>query len=371
MLTQQLHNYVAQLKQTGLHRKRQVFEKNVLSFSSNDYLSLTNHPKVKQAYQTAFVTNPVGGGGSMVVCGYHEAHRALEKAFANALQVDDCLVFSSGFAANLCLVNLFKRLNAPILMDKEVHASIYEGIALSEADYVRYHPHDLTDAAAKMSQMPEQSVVLTESIFSMSGDKTPLKVLNQLVKSHSLKLFVDEAHAFGVVGPEGLGSVKEAQLSQVDVPLRVIPFGKGMGAHGAIVAGLGLWIDALLQSARPFIYSTALSPAFAHGLLETLTILRASDDRRAKLSFLVQYFRQAIQQSPLTWRDSETPIQQLQLGCPLRALSYASRLQEHGILCLPMRQPTVTKKETGLRIILNYDHQPEDIDKLFQCLHEN
>lgn len=146
--------------------------------------------------------------------------------------------------------------------------------------------------------------------------------------------------------------------------------GKAFAASGAIVAGQSVWIDALLQSARSHIYSTAISPAYAFGLLETLPIIRGADERRTKLSQLVSYFREAVCHSPYQWRDSCSPIQQLQLGCPHRALQYAKKLQELSILCLPMRQPTVNKQETGLRIVLNYHHQPEHIDHLFKCLEQ-
>lgn len=370
MIINQLNNYLSGVKQEGLYRQRQVIDVNggALLFSSNDYLSLANDPQVKKAYQVGFERYPVGSGGSMVVCGYHSAHQALEKAFAEALGVDDCILFSSGFAANLSVISTFAGVGASVLIDKAVHASIYDGLRLSNANYVRYRHHSLADAALKMQAMPTNTVVMTESIFSMSGQITPLVAMDQLAKSYQYDLCIDEAHAFGITGREGLGAVVGAGLTQEDVALRVIPFGKACGAQGAIVAGQGVWIDAILQSARPYIYSTALSPAYAQGMLETLAIVRRADERRAKLANLVSYFRQAIKTSSLHWRDSQTPIQQLQLGCPHRALSYAKRLREQSIICLPMRQPTVSKLETGLRIILNYNHQPEHIDRLFKCL---
>ena len=370
MIINQLNDYLSGIKKEGLYRQRQVIDVSGgnLLFSSNDYLSLADDPQVKQAYQVGFARYPSGSGGSMVVCGYHSAHQTLEKAFAAALGVDDCLLFSSGFAANLSVISMLAHAKASVLIDKAVHASIYDGLKLSGANYVRYRHHELADAALKMQTMPDNTVVMTESIFSMSGQITPLVKMNKLVKSHQYELLVDEAHAFGITGREGLGAVVEAGLTQDDVPLRVLPFGKAFGAQGAIVAGQGAWVDAILQSARPYIYSTAISPALAHGMLETLTLIRRADERREKLTHLVRYFREAIKSSPLQWRDSHTPIQQLQLGCPHRALSYAAKLREQSIICLPIRQPTVSKLETGLRIILNYNHQPEHIDRLFKCL---
>ena len=370
MLTDQLKQYSFDLMQQGLHRKRQVNKHSdgIINFSSNDYLSLASDPRIKKAYQQGFERYSVGSGGSMVVCGYHSAHKALEHAFAKALSVDDCLLFSSGYAANLSVVGLLARFNTHLIVDKGVHASIYDGLTLSGAAYTRYKHNNLPDLRLKVKMAPANSIIMTEGVFSMSGQLAPLGEIAQLSEDYQYPLIVDEAHSFGLLGREGLGAVILHQLTQVDVPLRIIPLGKAFGASGAIVAGEGAWIDALLQSARPYIYSTAISGAFAHGLLDTLEIVREADERRAKLGELVHYFREAIRNSPLNWRDSSSPIQQLQLGCPERALAYANKLHEQFIVCLAMRRPTVSLQETGLRVILNYDHQFEDIDRLFRCI---
>ncbi len=368
MLTHRLKQHRIALIKLGLHRTRQVHptDERVINFSSNDYLSLTDDPRIKKAYQDGLNHHPVGSGGSMLVCGYHAAHKAVEAAFSEALGVDDCLLFSSGYAANLSVIALLAQFNAHILIDKGVHASIYDGLRLSQASYSRYLHQNVSDLALKNKKLPETTVILTEGTFSMSGQSAPLREMAQVGRP----LIVDEAHAFGVLGQEGLGSVVQHQLTQAEVPLRIIPLGKAFAASGAIVAGHTLWVDALLQSARPYIYSTAISPAFSHGLLETLKIIRAADDRREKLRDLVQYFRQAIKGSPLTWADSASPIQQLQLGCSHLALQYADKLREHDIICTAMRKPTVSQQETGLRIILNYAHQPAHIDSLLNCLYQ-
>ncbi len=368
-LTVKLQQQAVARRQQGLHRQRHVqhVQQNTINFSSNDYLSITTESRVKAAYQVGFNRFPAGSGGSMVVCGYHPAHRDLEREFAEALHVDDALLFSSGYVANLAIIHLLHDMQVSFLIDKGVHASIYDGLRLAKAQYQRYLHHNMPDFAKKIDGSSNQTVVITESIFSMSGQQARLEEMALLTKAKQLGLIVDEAHGFGVIGPNGLGGVMRAQLTQADVPLRMIPFGKAMGGYGAVVAGQGLFIDALLQM-RPAVYSTAMSPAYAHGLLEAFRVIREADDRRTKLSHLIQYFREAVNQSPLQWRDSHTPIQQLQLGCPHRAALAAAKLLEHSICCVPMRQPTVTKEETGLRVILNYHHEPEQIDLLFNCL---
>ena len=368
MLINALKQHAITLKEQGLHRDRGVglADKGVVNFSSNDYLSLTMDPHIKKAYQHGFKHYPAGSGGSMVVCGYHATHKALEAAFSEALGVDDCLLFPSGYAANLSVIALLAQFDAHILIDKGVHASIYDGIRLSTPSYSRYLHQNLADLAIKNEKSPTTTVIMTEGTFSMSGQSAPLRDIAKLGR----QMLVDEAHSFGILGREGLGAVMAHQLTQDEVPLRIIPLGKAFAASGAIVAGQADWIDALLQSARPHIYSTAISPAFSHGLLATLQVIRDADDRREKLQDLVQYFHQAIERSPLQWAHSFSPIQQLQLGASHLAIDYADKLREQSIVCSPMRQPTVSRQETGLRIILNYHHQRTDIDRLFNGLHQ-
>lgn len=366
ILLTRLRNSLYEAHASGLHRKRiaSYDNKAFLNFSSNDYLSLVSDPRVKKAYQAGYEHYPVGSGGSPLVSGYHAVHRQFERAFADALGVEDCLFFSSGYAANLGLMALLARLDALVFMDKASHASIYDGATLAGARFKRYRHCDIDDLKSKLVSN-DSTVVFTESVFSMSGQIAPLAELDKLSIQHEFELFVDEAHAFGVMGDEGLGLVNALNLTP---PLRVIPLGKAFAGSGAIIAGRKDWIDALLQSARSYIYSTAPSPALAYGLLGTLDIIRASDDRRSKLIQLIAYFREAIINSGLAWRDSTSAIQQLQLGCPHRAQVWFEALLKQSIICFPMRSPTVTKQETGLRVILNYHHQPEDIDRLFRVL---
>jgi 8-amino-7-oxononanoate synthase len=368
--TEKLQNFTQNLSLQGLYRKRQfVCDSALLNFSSNDYLSLCTHPQIKESYQEGFAKYPTGSGGSMLVCGYHPIHQELEEGFAEALQVDACILFSSGYAANLSVANLLSELESYVIVDKNIHASVYDGLKLSNVAYSRYLHNDLHSLSSKISAYP-QSVVITEGVFSMSGKIPDLQKINQICRKHHSTLLVDEAHAFGIFGPQGLGSVMQHQLTQDEVPLRVIPFGKALASQGALIAGKKEWIEGLLQVARPHIYSTAMSPALTFGLLQTLKIIRAADSRRDKLQELIHYFRSKIADTVFKWEDSMSPIQQLQLGCPHQACSLADALKKQSIVCLPMRQPTVNKLETGLRISLNYDHNVADIDRLFACLLE-
>ncbi|MFY7698292.1 MAG: aminotransferase class I/II-fold pyridoxal phosphate-dependent enzyme [Legionella sp.] len=368
MLFNRLKLFKQELSRQGLYRQlNHGDQEGLINFSSNDYLSLSVDKAVQRAYQTGFKYYPVGSGGSRLING-HRMHRYAERAFAEALGVDDCILFSSGYAANLALTALLAALNAEVIVDKAVHASIYDGLALRKILPIRYRHNDLGQLRSQLRKAGEHSAIITESIFSMSGQITPLKKIVSLSNHYKSTLFVDEAHAFGLCGKQGLGRIIDCDLTQEDVPIRVIPLGKAFGACGAILAGKKVWLDALLQVARPLIYSTAISPAMAYGYMLNLEVVRAADNRREKLHELIVYFRQAIGPSSLSWRDSSSAIQYLRLGCSRLALAYANHLYERGIYCQAIRCPTVSQSDTGLRITLNYNHQTENIDYLFSCL---
>jgi len=371
MLSDRLSVQLDTLKAQGLYRQRNMFvaHPNVVQFSGNDYLSLGHDRLLNRAFARGFDLCSVGSSGSMLISGYHPSHLQLEAAFSAALGTEDCLLFTSGYVANLSVMNLLSHIGAIVLLDKAVHASIYDGLKYSAVSYVRYRHQDMKDLVQKIGNAPEHALLLTEGIFSMSGYLPPLDQIQALLQAKNLNLIVDEAHAFGIIGKDGLGATHHAGLSQQQVPLRVIPLGKAFACFGAIVAGQRLWIDALLQISRAFIYSTAISPACAYGMIETLNIVRSADDRRRKLNDLVAYFKQKVTRSHLQWRESHTPIQQLQLGCPHLSMKLSAQLRAANIVCVAIRQPTVPKLEVGLRVILNAHHQPEDIDNLFHHLH--
>jgi 8-amino-7-oxononanoate synthase len=362
--------YTEDLSQKGLLRVRAISSKDdLLRFDSNDYLSLTQDMRIANAYQQGYQLHPSGSGGSVLINGYHAAHQDVERAFAQWLGVDECLLFSSGYAANLALTALLGQLKASCFIDKGVHASIYDGLALSQVAFIRYLHNDLDDLSRKLPLYPTHSALITEGIFSMGGQMAPLSSISSLCSQNQVELFVDEAHSIGVLGKEGRGAVDLHGLTQSLVPLRIIPLGKAFAAQGALIAGQANWINALLQAARSLIYSTASSPALSYGLLKTLEIVIASDAKRAHLRALIECFRDSIAHSPFQWADSITPIQQLHLGCPHLAMHYATELKKQGISCSAIRQPTVSKKASGLRIVLNHSHYPEQIIQLFQQIH--
>jgi 8-amino-7-oxononanoate synthase len=369
ILEDKIVEFTADLERQGLQRTRQL-RKPVTTqrvcFDSNDYLSLASDERIVQAYQRGYSMYPSGSGASMLLSGYHENHRNVEQAFARFLEVDDCLLFSSGYAANLAVTALLGRIGSKCLIDKGIHASIYDGLSLSQVTYTRYIHNDINDLNKKLTA--DCTSVITEGIFSMSGQIAPLSDMSLLCQKQGSALIVDEAHSFGVLGTQGRGSVTHHGLAQAEVPLRIIPLGKAFVAQGAVVAGRANWINALLQAGRSLIYSTAISPALSYGLLKTLDVVAGADQRRARLFELIDLFREHITNSPLQWAQSHTAIQQLQLGCPHLAQYYARQLEAEGFSCSAIRAPTVAPKHTGLRIILSSSHKPEQIQQLFNKL---
>jgi 8-amino-7-oxononanoate synthase len=348
----------------GLHRRRQLTDFCLHNFSSSDYLALSLDNDLQKHYQDGFASHAVGSTSSALLNGYAKPHQDLEQYFAKILGVEAALLFSTGYVANLSLVNFLAQVAAHLLIDKFVHASIYDGIKFSGIKYKRYKHNNIQDLASKRALLPtSQTVVITEGIFSMTGQIAKLDEISRL----GCHLVVDEAHAFGVVGPQGLGTIAQFSLNK-NVPLRLITFGKAMAGSGAIIAGDAVWLDALLQCARPYIYSTAISPAYAYGLRFALDKVLLADARRAYLQELISYFRDKVKDSNLVFTDSITPIQQLKLSCPQQALKCAEFLRVRGIICFAIRQPTVSKQDTGLRIILNYNHTSDAIDALFLAL---
>lgn len=369
-LQEAIQNYTALKKNKGLLRTRVIAnnDKQALNFNSNDYLALTGEPRIAAAYQKGYQLYPSGSGGSMLLSGYHEIHHAVERAFAAFLDVDDCILMSSGYAANLAVTSLLGQIRATCLIDKSVHASIYDGLKLADVKYKRFLHNDLNDLNKQLNTSAINPVVITEGIFGMSGQQASLHEMHRIGASQQAVFIVDEAHSIGVLGMQGQGAVALHQLGQHEIPLRIIPLGKAFAGQGALIAGQQLWIDAILQAGRSLIYSTAISPALAYGLLETLTAVREADDRRYKLARLIHYFKQRIDHSPLTWSASTSTIQQLQLGCPHLALFYAAELSARGIHCSAIRPPTVPMQSAGLRIIINAAHREQHIDQLFHQL---
>jgi len=368
-LEHSLKEFLKTLDQKGILRARSLntldSSKYQLCFCSNDYLGLSNRKDIREFYRDGFQQFATGSGASPLIAGYHPVHKALEEDFCTALNCEAGLLFSSGYTANLGVMALLGRLQINTLIDKAVHASMYDGLKLSSAKFSRYIHQDIETLRKKI--VPNSTVV-TEGIFSMSGYQPDLRSIADITASNESVLFVDEAHSFGITGTEGLGSVNHAGLNEQKVPLRIIPFGKSFASMGAIVVGKKEWIEVLLQVARSCIYSTAISPAVAYGIRKSLHFIREADEHRAHLDALIEYFKNCRKVSGFEWSNSDTPVQRIKIGGYKQAALVHQYLQSSGINTQLIRYPTVNVSETSLRICLTVNHTFNAVDRLFDAL---
>lgn len=341
-----------------------------LNFSSNDYLGLSQHPAIVKAWQQGADRYGVGSGGSGHVSGYSEAHRALEELLADWLGYPRALLFISGFAANQAVIAALAGKEDRIVADRLSHASLLEAASLSPAQLRRFQHNDsrhLDDLLAK--PLSGQQLVVTEGIFSMDGDSAPLAEVSQAARAAGALLLVDDAHGIGALGEEGRGS---CYAQQVRPDLLIVTFGKAFGVSGAAVLCSEALADYLLQFARHLIYSTAMPPAQAMAISASLAVIRQADGaaRREKLGALIDRFRAGAQALDVRMTASQSAIQPLIVGDNGRALDLAARLRQAGCWVTAIRPPTVPPGTARLRLTLTADHEPQDIDRLLEALHD-
>ena len=340
----------------------------LIDFGSNDYLGLARHPRLIEALVAAAKAG-VGARASHLLGGHHDAHEALQRALAEWIGYPRALLFSTGYmAAQGALTALLGRHDL-CLQDRLNHACLIDGARLADADLQRY-PHADADAAAGLLQAaPERRALLvSDSVFSMDGDIAPLAELAALAQRERAWLMVDEAHGLGVLGPQGRGACAEAGLAARDVPVWMGTLGKALGGCGAVIAGSADLIDALVNSARSYIYTTALPPALAQAMVVAVELAREADAERVHLRALIAHFRMGA--AELGWKllPSVTPIQPLIVGDSSAAVALSQRLEAAGCYCPAVRPPTVPKGSARLRISLSAAHTVEDVEALLRAL---
>jgi len=367
-------------KASGLYRSRQVVdgpqgvEVNVdgrvlLSFCSNDYLGLANHPAVVAAFHKGLDEYGAGSGAAHLITGHCRAHHALEEELADFTGRPRALLFSTGYMANLGAMAALVGRGDRVFEDRSNHASLLDGARLSGARLVRYRHGDAQDLEQHLQSAPAgEHLVATDGVFSMDGDLAPLAPLAAVAARQAAWLLVDDAHGFGVVGPGGRGTVAQAGLGREQVPVLVGTLGKACGTFGAFVAGDEALIETLIQQARTYIYTTAPPPAVAAATRAALQLVRDGDWRRAQLELLVRRFRAGAAQLGLQLQDSMTPIQPLLVGTPARALRLSEALRAQDILVTAIRPPTVPEGLARLRITLSAAHSEAQVDRLLDVL---
>lgn len=332
-----------------------------LNFSSNDYLGLADDAELKETYAGNVWRWGAGSGASRLVCGTMSPHLDLEDFLASLKRSEAALAFSSGFATATGTLSALCGKGDVVILDKLCHASLIDGARLSGAT-MRVFPHNDLDRLDHLLQWARdetgteaRTIVVTESVFSMDGDRAPLPEIVELKERHHAWLLLDEAHAFGVIGPEGRGLAAEFGLESL-VDLQMGTLSKAVGLSGGYVCASRDVVDLLINRARTFIYSTAPPPALAATAIEALEIIRGErgDELRRKLHSNVSRLDEG----------AESAIVPVVVGENEEAIAMSERLRQKGFLVPAIRYPTVPRGTARLRVTLSAAHRGEDVEAL-------
>ncbi|MBW8079140.1 MAG: 8-amino-7-oxononanoate synthase [Gallionella sp.] len=347
-----------------------VDDKSYLAFCSNDYLGLANHPQLISALQNGAQQWGVGAGAAHLVSGHFAPHHQLEIQLAEFVHKPAALLFSTGYMANLGVVQALVGKADTVFADKLNHASLNDAMLLSRAQIKRYRHGDMTQLTEQLAQTKNgRKLIITDAVFSMDGDLAPLPELLALCEQHDAWLLVDDAHGFGVLGQQGRGSLAHFNLDSPRI-IYMATLGKAAGVSGAFVAAEQVVIDTLINHARSYVYTTATPPALSVALLQSLQLIRQGDDRRAHLQNLIAQLRDGLSDLPWSLMPSATAIQPLLIGENKMALQLSEGLRERGIWVAAIRPPTVPLGTARLRITLSAAHGDADVMQLVEALHE-
>lgn len=337
-----------------------IERKEYIDFSSNDYLGLSNHPKLIKAGIEAINEFGAGACGSRLLSGDLELHHKLEEETARFKNKEAVLFFNSGYQANTGIISALYGSKDAIFLDRLSHASIIDGVLLSQAKFFRFRHNDSEDLKTLLKKERtryKNCLIITESVFSMDGDKAPLKELVYLKEKYDCSIFADEAHATGIFGANGSGMVEEEGLSgKIDFIMGT--FSKALGGFGAYLAASKKIRDYLINTCRSFIYSTALPASVAACNLAALDLIKDEPFRRQKLLKSVEIFRDSLKKRGFKVKG-ESQITPVIIGENIKTAEYAKMLQEKGLWVLPIRPPTVPQGEARLRFSLTYNHSEE------------
>ncbi|WP_368565287.1 8-amino-7-oxononanoate synthase [Pseudoxanthomonas sp. UTMC 1351] len=341
----------------------------LIEFASNDYLGLAQQFEVVSALQDTAAREGVGAGASHLITGHHAAHEALEREVAEWLGYPRGLLFGSGYMANLAVQQALLEDGDVCVQDRLNHASLLDATRLAGCKLRRYPHLDPEGALRQLKQAPEGAAMLvTDGVFSMDGDVAPLRALSLVARMQQALFYVDDAHGVGLRGPDGRGSVAEARMGVTDVPLQLVTLGKALGGYGAVVVGDDALIQHLAETARPYIFTTALPAAQAAATRVAVKYARRDHWRREKLQGLIDRFRTAAQRKGLQLMASESPIQPVLCGADSTAMALSAALESAGYLIPAIRPPTVPEGKARLRVTLSALHSPQDVDGMVETM---
>jgi len=378
-LQQALAAELAELESRGLKRRRRLLEspqgarvrvdgRDYIAFCSNDYLGLAAHPELIEAAREGAARYGVGAGASHLILGHVTAHHELEERLAAFVGLPRALLFATGYMANLGVVTALAGRGDAVFADRLNHASLNDAALLSRADFRRY-PHLDLGALGRLlaASKARRKLIVTDAVFSMDGDIAPLPDLIALCERHDAWLLLDDAHGFGVLGPGGRGAPAHFNTGSPRL-IYMATLGKAAGVFGAFVAGAAEMVEALVQRARPYIYTTAAPPLLSVALMKSLDLIRADEWRRDHLRNLIALLRERLR--PRRWRlaPSLTAIQPLMIGGSDEAIAVSEHLARNGLLVPAIRPPTVPQGTARLRISLSAAHEADDVERLAAAL---
>jgi 8-amino-7-oxononanoate synthase len=366
-LAARVRQRIDELDARGL--RRSLTSPSGIDLSSNDYLGLSDHPRLVQQMIDAVAREGVGSTGSRLLRGERESFSAIERRFADWKGTDRALYFSSGYLANLAVLTTLTEPGDVVYSDASNHASLIDGLRLSRAARVIF-PHNDVDALERLLHEPTgpgQRFVVTESLFSMDGDMAPLADYAALCRETDTALVVDEAHAVGIYGSRGSGLVEEAGVD-ADGLVTVNTAGKALGVSGAFVAGPDWAIEHLVQRARPFIFTTAPPPALAAALDASLTIVCDEPERRARLLSRARVMRDRLAEAGIDVAPGRSQIIPIVIGDNARAVAVSRDLQHDGFDVRAIRPPSVPEGTARLRIAVNVNLSESTIERFVSAL---
>ncbi|HSM93547.1 MAG TPA: 8-amino-7-oxononanoate synthase [Anaeromyxobacteraceae bacterium] len=348
----------------------EVGGRSLVNLCSNDYLGLAADARLRRAAAEAALREGAGSGASRLVAGDLPIHGELERAIAAFHGTEAALLFNSGYHANAGLPPALVGRGDAIFSDVLNHASIVDGAILSRADFVRYRHCDVEELSGLLARSTaRRKLVVTDAVFSMDGDAAPLREIAALCERHGAMLYVDEAHAVGVLGPTGAGLAEELGVkAQVDVEMGTL--GKALGSFGAYAAGERRLRDLLLTRARSFVFTTALPPAACGATLAALAIVRGEPERRARLRALCDRMRAGLTALGFDVSRVVSPIFPVVLGSEARALAAAAGLRDRGWFVRAIRPPTVPAGTSRLRVALSAALTEPQLDGFLGALAE-
>jgi glycine C-acetyltransferase len=337
--------------------------KMVINLSSNNYLGLTTHPHLREAALKAIETHGVGTAAVRSIIGTMDLHQELEDRLAKFKHTEASLTFQSGFASNQGIIQALMEDGDAIISDELNHASIIDGIRLSKASRYIYRHVDMDDLEGKLkeAQNARTKIIITDGVFSMDGDIAPMKDIVELAERYGAATYVDDAHASGVLGRNGRGSVDHWDLNgRVDIQIGT--FSKAIGAQGGYIAGIQPLRDFLTHKARPFLFSNALPPSVIATCIAAIDVLEQEPELIATLWENTRYFKGGLQKLGFDIGKSETPITPVIVGSGERAMTLSDRLFQEGVFAQGIGYPTVPEARSRVRTIVTAAHSRRDID---------